>query len=388
MIVRYVIVEKIYVDNAATTKVDENVVKKMNEVMLEIYGNPSSKHSFGLKSLKLIDESRETISKKLNCKVDEIIFTSGGTESNNLALNILEKGQHLITTEIEHPAIYEKALNLEKNGVEVTFLKVDSEGFINLDELKSSINEKTRLISIMHANNEIGTIQDLENVSKIIKEINSKRKEENKILFHSDCIQSFNKEEINVKEMNLDMISISSHKIHGPKGIGCLYCKKGIKLKPLFFGGGQEFKLRSGTENVSGIIGKAEAIKQDSKNDYVKELRDYLIKKIETEISDVKLNGSREKRLCNNVNFSFKKIEGEGILMSLDIEGIYVSTGSACSSRNLKASRVLLNLGMDHATSHGSIRFSLSKYNNKEEIDFLVEKLKEIVERLRKISPL
>jgi len=369
---------KIYLDNAATTKVDKKVIEKIEQVFLENYGNPSSKHSFGQRARSLIDKTREIISKKINCDPSEIIFTSGGTESDNLALNILEKGDHLIISEIEHPAIFNKALDLEKSGVEVTYLKVDKDGFVI--GLEDAIKKNTKLVSIMHANNEVGTIQDLEKIGEICSK--------NKIIFHSDCVQTFNKEEIDVKKMNLSMISGSSHKIHGPKGIGFLYCNKKVKLRPLILGGGQELKIRNGTENVSGIVGFGEAINLNSETDLIKKLRDYFIYEIEKNIENVKLNGSRLKRLANNINFSFKRVEGEAILMSLDLENIYVSTGSACSSKNLKASRVLLAMGLDHATAHGSIRFSLSKYNTKKEIDVVVEKLKIIIKRLRRMSAL
>lgn len=371
---------QVYLDNAATTQVDEKAVKEMEKALVKEYGNPSSIHSKGHLALEILDNVREILAKEINCEPIEIIFTSCGTEANNLALNSLEKGDHLIISELEHPSIYNKAKELEKEGVEVTFLGSDKEGFVKIDELKSSIKENTRMISVMHINNEIGTIQDLEEIGKICKN--------NNILFHSDCVQSLKKEKIDVKKFNLDFASFSAHKIHGPKGIGALYFKKGSKITPLIYGGGQENKLRSGTENVAGIAGFGEVLKQDFENEKIKELRDYLISGIVNNIDNVKLNGSKEKRVCNNVNISFKSIEGESILMSLDIDGIFVSTGSACSSRALKASRVLLALGLNHEEAHGSIRFSLSKHNTKEELDYVIEKLKIIVKRLRGMSAL
>ena len=371
---------QVYLDNAATTQVDEKVVKEMERALVKEYGNPSSIHSKGHLALEILDDAREILAKEINCDISEIIFTSSGTEANNLALNSLDKGDHLITSELEHPSIYNKAKKLEKEGVEVTYLGSDKEGFVKIDDLKSKIKENTKMISLMHINNEIGTIQNLEEIGKVCKE--------NNILFHSDCVQSLKKEKIDVKKFNLNFASFSAHKIHGPKGIGALYFKKNSKITPLIYGGGQENNLRSGTENVAGIAGFGEALKQDFENKKVKELRNYLISEIEKNIKNVKLNGSRGKRVCNNANISFKSIEGESILMSLDMEGIFVSTGSACSSRALKASRVLLALGLNHEEAHGSIRFTLSKHNTKEELDYVVEKLKEIVKRLREMSAL
>ncbi|MBW2997942.1 cysteine desulfurase [Candidatus Woesearchaeota archaeon] len=378
MIVRYV--EMVYLDNGATTKVDEEVIKEMNEALSSKYGNPSSIHEKGHEALKLVEDARTVLANEINCNRDEIIFTSSGTESTNLALNFLEKGDHLITSIIEHPCIYEKAKELEKIGVDVTYLDVDKEGFIDLAKLKLSIKDNTKLVSVIHGNNEMGTIQDLEKIGLICKE--------NDVLFHSDCVQTLKKTKIDIKKMNLSLASFSAHKIHGPKGIGALYVKQGIKLKPIIFGGGQEKNIRSGTENVPGIAGFKKALELEYPNQKIKELRDYFISQIEEKIDNIKLNGHKENRLCNNANISFLRIEGEGILMSLDMEGIYVSTGSACSSRYLKASRVLLAMGNNHETAHGSIRFTFSKYNTKEEIDFAIEKTVEVVKRLRGISAL
>ena len=360
---------KVYADNAATTEVDKEVVKEMKKAF-DSYGNPSSIHSYGHKARELVEEARERVAKEIGCEAEEVVFTSGGTEANNLALNILEEGDHLITSSIEHHSIHKLA---EK--YDVTFLKVDKDGVVDLKHLKDSIKENTKLVSIIHGNNEIGTVQDLCKIKEVCGDV----------LLHSDCVQSFKKETIPID--CLDVASISSHKIHGPKGVGALFVKKGVKIKPLLVGGAQENNLRAGTENVPGIVGfgKAASLKIDC--DKIKKLRDYFISRVEKEIENVKLNGSRE-RLCNNANFSFKKIEGESILMALDLEGIMVSTGSACSSRSLEPSHVLLAIGLDHATAHGSIRFSFSKYNTLEEVDYIVDKLKKIVARLREVSAL
>jgi len=340
----------------------------MEKVMLEDYGNPSSLHKKGREATEILDNARDEILKHF--ENGDIIFTSGGTESNNLAFNILEKGDHLITSLIEHHSIMDKCDDLKKNGVEVSFVKVDKEGYVDLENLKSLLKENTKLVSIIHANNEIGTIQNLKAIREVIGDI----------LFHSDCVQSFKKEEIK----NVDMASISSHKIHGPKGVGALFYRN-VKLKPIFLGS-QENKKRGGTENMPGIVGFAKAASLDLDVSKMKELRDYLISEL-SKIEDVKLNGPNE-RLCNNVNFSFKRIEGESILMHLDLDGIMVSTGSACSSRSLEASHVLLAIGLDHATAHGSIRFSISKYTTKEEIDYVIQRVKEAVKKLREVSPL
>jgi|APSaa5957512622_1039677.scaffolds.fasta_scaffold00014_28 cysteine desulfurase len=370
----------IYLDNGATTQVATEVVKEMDEVMLNDYGNPSSLHSLGRKAKELIEEVREKIAKEINATADEIIFTSGGSEANNLALNVLESGDHLITTKIEHHSIEVTLKELEKKGIEVSQLNVDAEGVIDLEELKKSFKQNTKLVSVIHGNNEIGTLQDLIKIGEVCSE--------KKVMLHSDCVQSFKKEKIDVVKANLSMLSLSAHKIHGPKGVGALYVNKNIKIKPLIFGGAQENKKRAGTENVPGIIGLGKAVELDLELDKVKELRDYFIKKVESEMEEVKLNGSRSNRLCNNANFSFKYVEGESLLMSLDLEGIAVSTGSACSSRSLKPSHVLMALGMGAEQAHGSIRFTFSKFNTKEEVDKTVDVLKKIVERLRKISPL
>lgn len=380
----------IYLDNGATTKVDDEVLKEMIPYFNKFYGNASSLHTLGVSADESIKKARETIAKTINAENDEIIFTSGGTESNNLAIKGIayskkNKGNHIITTKIEHDCILNSCEYLKKEGFEITYLNVDKEGFINLEELKNSIKKETILVSIIHGNNEIGTIQDLEKIGQICKE--------KKILFHTDACQSYTKTEIDVKKINIDLITINAHKIYGPKGIGALFIKKGTLITPLFHGGGHEFKIRSGTQNVSGIIGFGKAveigIRDFEKNKkQITELRDYTIIEL-LKIKNTKLNGPiGEKRLFNNINITFDFIEGEAILMHLDMYGIAVSTGSACSSKSLKPSHVLTALGKTPEQCHGSIRITLSKYTTKKELDFFIIKMKKVVETLRKLSPL
>ncbi len=380
---------EIYMDNGATTKVDKEVVDEMMKYYGLVYGNASSMHQYGEKAKQALENSRETIAKELNASPDEIIFTSGGTESNNFALKGIafaneDKGRHIITTKIEHDCIINTSRWLEKRGFEVTYLDVDEEGFIDLKQLKKEIRDETILVSVIHANNEIGTVQNIKDVGRICKD--------NNVLFHTDACQSFTKIPIDTKAIDIDLITINSHKIHGPKGVGALYIKKGTSITPLLHGGGHEFRKRSGTENIPGIVGFAKAVEMAHKTDFdkIRELRDYMIRKISEEIPDTILTGSKDldKRLVNNVNFIFRFIEGEGILMSLDLEGIEVSTGSACSSNTLEPSHVLLACGYKHELAHGSIRFTLSKYTTKEEVDYVIDKLKKTVEKLRSISPL
>src|SRR3989344_9271878 len=334
---------KIYLDNSAATKVDERVLKAMLPYFSKEYANASSKHEAGQQVRDAVESSREIIAKKINAKSNEIIFTSGGTESNNLALKGLffynkqaKTGKnHIITTKIEHDSILETCKWLEEQGAEITYLNVDKKGFVDLAQLESSITKKTFLVSIIHGNNEIGTIQDLEKIGKLCKEKN--------VLFHTDACQSFTKTLLDVKKQNIDLATINSHKIHGPKGIGALYIREGIKIIPLIHGGGHEFQKRSGTENVPGIIGFAEAVKISDKNEINKmaSLRDKLISEI-LKIPNSKLNGATgDKRLCNNINISFKNIDGEMLQNYLEKKGIYVSAGSACQSQINKSSHVL-----------------------------------------------
>lgn len=377
----------IYFDNAATTKVDESVLKAMEPYFTEKYGNASSLHYIGEESRRAIEEARNTIAKSIGARYNEIIFTGSGTEANNLVIkglfwkNYPEKN-HIITTKIEHDCVLNACKWLETQGAQVTYLNVDSEGFVDLNELRKSITDKTILFSIIHGNNEIGTIQNLEEIRKICRERN--------ILLHSDACQSFTKVPINVKKMNVDLMTLNAHKIHGPKGVGALYIREGIKIVPLLHGGGQEFKLRSSTENVPGIIGFEKSVKiaRDSDMKRMEQLRDKLIKGI-LEIPNTKLNGAKgNKRLCNNINVSFNNIEGEAIGSFLNAKGISSSTGSACSSKSLDPSHVLLALGKSPLEANSSIRLSISKYTTEEEVDYVLQELKKIVEKLRKISPI
>jgi cysteine desulfurase len=378
---------KVYLDNGATTMVDKEVEKAMLPYFTKIYGNASSLHKFGQEAKGALEKSREVIAKRINAEPEEIIFTSGGTESDNLAIQEIaytnkDKGNHIITTKVEHHAVEKTCKFLEKDGFKVNYLDVDAEGFIDLRQLEKSITKETVLVSIIHGNNEVGTIQDIKAVGEICKKHN--------VIFHTDAVQSFTKVPIDVKKVNVDLISMSSHKIHGPKGVGALYIKKGTKIHPLFFGGSHEFGKRAGTENIPGIVGFAKAVEL-AKEEHCKkmvELRDYFIDKIEKEVPEVKLNGSRDKRLCNNVNIIFRYIEGEALLIKLDDRGIAVSTGSACSSRELKPSHVLTAMGIPAAVAHGSIRFTLSRFTTKEELDYTFKNVKEVVKELRKISPL
>jgi len=376
---------KIYLDNGASTKVDPKVVEAMLPYFTEKYGNPSSIHSFGREAKKALENSRKIIAKSINAKPEEVIFTSGGTESNNLAIKGIafanKDKNHIITTKIEHDCIIESAKWLETQGYKVTYLNVDKEGFVNPKDLEKAITDKTILVSIIHGNNEIGTIQNLEALGKICKKYN--------VYFHTDACQSYTKTRLDVEKFNLDLVTLNSHKIHGSKGVGALYIRKGTKITPWQHGGGHEFNLRSGTENIAGIIGFAEAVKLADKGyiDYMRKLRDKLIEGV-LKISDVRLNGPREKRLCNNANFSFRGIEGESIIGHLDLEGVSASTGSACSSKILEPSHVLLATGLSREEAHGSLRLSLSRFTKEEDIDYVIKILPKIVKKLRNISPL
>ncbi len=374
----------IYLDNAATTVVAPEVMKAMEPYFTEKYGNASSLHHKGQEAKMALNEAREVIAKSLGAKFDEIYFTSGGTESNNWALKDLffvnRDKKHIITTKIEHDCVLESCKFLEKMGAEVTYLDVDSEGFIDLEQLKNLIRDDTLVVSIIHGNNEIGTIQDLKSIGEICK---SKG-----VYFHTDACQSYTKVNLDVNKMGLDLVTLNAHKIHGPKGVGALYVRKGVKLGVYIVGGGQEKGMRSGTENIAGIVGFAKAVKlAKSKHvKYISSLRDKLIKGI-LKIPDVRLNGPVD-RLCNNINVSFKYIEGESIGAYLDVKGICSSTGSACSSTKLEASHVLKAIGLSDLDSHGSIRLSLSRFNTVDEVEKVLEVLPGIVEKLRRISPL
>lgn len=376
----------IYLDYAATTPVDTKVFEKMKNYFSENYGNTSSLHTLGQNADEEVDKIKEKIKIKLNAKNHKVIFTSGGTESNNLALKGIayanKEKNHIIVSKIEHDCILKSAKFLEKEGWNVTYLDVDKDGFVNLEQLEKEITEKTALVSIMHANNEIGTLQDLKKIGEICKN--------KKVLFHTDACQSFTKEKINLEEYNIDLITINAHKIYGPKGIGALVIKNGIKLTPLLHGGGHEYGFRSGTLNVPGIIGFGESIDVISKEDikHMKDLKDYIIKQVLEKIPNSKLNGPKENRLCNNVNFLFNYIEGESILLQLDMNNICISTGSACSSNTLETNHVANAIGIHKDKANGIIRISLGKETTKEEIDIFLEKLIEIVKRLTEMSPL
>ena len=376
----------IYLDNAATTCIDKKVLKTMSPYFSEKYGNASSAHSFGQIAKQTLENSRKIIAESINARPEEIYFTSGGTESNNWALKELffvnspNGKKHIITTKIEHPSILEVTKMLEKLGARVTYLDVDKEGFVNPKDVEKASEKDTLLVSVIHGNNEIGTIQNIKEIGKICHEKG--------IYFHIDACQSYTKSKINVVEQNIDLVTLNAHKIHGPKGIGALFIKKGVKIAPFINGGGHESGMRSGTENVPAIVGFAEAVKI-SNNKNINEMeknRNYLIKEI-LKISKTKLNGSRENRLCNNVNISFSDVEGEAIANLLEEYGIFVSTGSACASHSLKKSHVLRAIGLDDFGINSSIRISLSKFNKKQELSYFIAKLKEAVERLRKISP-
>lgn len=380
--------KSIYFDNAATTAVDKRVLKKMMPYFNKEYGNASSVHEKGRQAKRAMENSRKIIAKSINARKSEIYFTSGGTESNNWALKGLffenkDKGKnHIITTKIEHDCILNTCKWLKKQGAEITYLNVDKQGFVLLEELEKAIKKNTFLVSVIHGNNEIGTIQNLEKIGKICKK--------NNILLHTDACQSYTKTELNAKKMNIDLITLNAHKIHGPKGVGALYIRKGINISPLFHGGGHEKGLRSGTENISGIIGFASSVKISNKKDIEKmtKLRDKLILELE-KIPNININGPKaEKRLCNNINVCFNNIEGEAIGGYLENKRIFVSTGSACSSHTLEPSHVLVSIGLTPLKANSSIRISISKYTTEQEIEYFLKIIKNIVKKLRKISPI
>lgn len=380
----------IYLDNAATTRTSPAVVEAMLPYFTDNYGNASSIYSIGAKSKAAIAQSRETIAGVLGAKPEEIYFTAGGTESGNWALKATAdaykaKGKHIITSKIEHHAILHTCEYLEKHGFEVTYVDVDENGIVKLDQLEKAIRPDTILISIMFANNEIGTIQPIREIGQIAKK--------HGILFHTDAVQAFGQLPINVDDLNIDMLSSSAHKICGPKGIGFLYIRKGVKIRAFVHGGAQERKRRAGTENVPGIVGYAKAAEDaartmQERTQKEKQLRDYLIERVLAEIPYTRLNGHRMDRLPNNANFSFQFIEGESLLIMLDMEGICGSSGSACTSGSLDPSHVLLAIGLPHEIAHGSLRLTLGEETTREEIDYVVDKTKAIVERLRSMSPL
>lgn len=380
----------IYLDNAATTKTAPEVVEAMLPYFTENYGNPSSVYGFSQKSKEAITKAREIIAKSLGAKTEEIYFTAGGSESDNWALKATAeayrgRGNHIITSRIEHHAVLHTGEWLAKQGYEVTYLDVDENGTVKLEELKKAIRPTTILISIMFANNEIGTIQPVKEIGAIAKE--------HGILFHTDAVQAYGQLPINVDELNIDMLSSSAHKLNGPKGIGFLYIRKGVKIRSFIHGGAQERKRRAGTENVPGIVGYGAAVERavrtmEERTAKERELRDYLIGRVLREVPYTRLNGHRTERLPNNANFSFQFIEGESLLIMLDMDGICGSSGSACTSGSLDPSHVLLAIGLPHEIAHGSLRLTLSDETTKEELDEVVESIKKIVEKLRSMSPL
>lgn len=380
----------IYLDNAATTPTRPEVVEAMMPYFTENFGNPSAVYGFAAKNKAVIVEAREQIGKALGTDKDTIYFTAGGSEADNWALVATaeaykEKGNHIITTKIEHHAILHTAQYLEQRGFEVTYLDVDEDGVVKLDELEKAIRPTTILISVMFANNEIGTIQPIGEIGKIARE--------HGILFHTDAVQAFGQVPISVDELNIDMLSASGHKLNGPKGIGFLYIRKGVRIRSFVHGGAQERKRRAGTENVPAIVGFGKAVEiacatMEERTKKEIALRDRLIDRILEEIPYVKLNGHRTKRLPNNVNCSFRFVEGESLLIMLDMKGICASSGSACTSGSLDPSHVLLAIGLPHEIAHGSLRMTLSENNTEEQIDFVIDNLKEIVSKLRSMSPL
>ena len=380
----------IYLDNAATTKTSEEVVAAMLPYFTEYYGNPSSVYEFAGESKKAVSNARRTIAETLGAQENEIYFTAGGSEADNWALKATaeayqNKGKHIITTRIEHHAILHTAEYLEKRGFEITYIGVDENGVVKVDELEKAIRPDTILISVMFANNEIGTIQPIKEIGEIAKK--------HGILFHTDAVQAYGQLPINVDELHIDMLSSSGHKLNGPKGIGFLYIRKGVKIRSFVHGGAQERKRRAGTENVPGIVGygkAAEIAAKTMKERTAKEieLRDHLIDRVLAEVPYTRLNGHRTDRLPNNANFSFQFVEGESLLILLDNNGICGSSGSACTSGSLDPSHVLLAIGLPHEIAHGSLRLTLSAETTPEDIDFVVDCIKQIIERLRSMSPL
>ena len=380
----------VYLDNAATTKVDHEVFEAMRPYFEEVYGNASSMYSFAGKARKAVDDAREVIADYLGAKAREIYFTASGSESDNWALKAVayankEKGKHIITSKIEHHAILHTCEYMEKNGFEVTYLDVDEHGLVSIDKLKQAIREDTILISIMFANNEIGTIEPIKEIGAVAHE--------HGIVFHTDAVQAYGHVPINVDEMNIDLLSASGHKINGPKGIGILYIRDSVKIGAFVHGGAQERGRRAGTHNTPGIVGFAKATElavqnMEKRASHERELRDYLIDRVLKEIPYSRLNGHPTKRLSNNANFCFRFIEGESLLIMLDQKGICGSSGSACTSGSLDPSHVLLAIGLPHEIAHGSLRLTLSEETTKEDIDYTVDELKQIVDRLRNMSPL
>ena len=379
-----------YFDNAATTSLSKEVLDEMLPYLKDNYGNASAIYSIGRDAKKAVEDSRKKVANAINANEKEIYFTASGSEADNTAIRGIayaykSKGKHVITSKIEHPAVLNTCKKLEKEGFEVTYIGVDKNGIIDLEELKNSIKDTTTVISIMFANNEIGTIEPIKEIAKIAKE--------HGIIFHTDAVQAVGNVAIDVKDLGIDALSMSAHKFHGPKGVGALYVSNKVKFEKLIEGGHQERNKRAGTENVAGIVGIGKAIEIATKNleknaNHLKELRDYYIKSIEEKIKYVRLNGDRENRLSGNANISFRFIEGESLLLNLDLKGICASSGSACTSGSLDPSHVLLAIGLPHEIAHGSLRISFGIDNTKEDVDYLIDNLVEIITRLRNMSPL
>lgn len=380
----------IYLDNSATTKLDKEVLKEMLPYLQENYGNPSSAYRIGRENKAIIEDARKQVAKVLNANTEEIYFTSGGSESDNMALKGVafanrDKVKHIITSSIEHPAVLDTCKELERHGFEITYINVDKNGIVDLKQLETSIREDTILISIMFANNEIGTIEPIKNIGRIARQYN--------VLFHTDSVQAIGNMKIDVKELGIDLLSLSAHKFYGPKGIGALYVRDGIKFRKYLNGGHQERNKRAGTENVAGIVGLGKAITLaynnfEDKNKYLYDLRTYLINEIKNNIPDIRINGDIEKRLPGNINISVNGVEADNILTELDKRGIFISTGSACTTGSIESSHVLKAIGLSDTEAHSSIRISLGKYNTKDELKHFSKELKQIIENLRKYSVL
>lgn len=380
----------IYFDNAASTRMDERVLEAMRPYFFDVYAVATSEfgYSLGIEAREALDDARAKIMSKLGNPEGKLIFTSGSTESSNVAIKGLarklseKKGKHIIVSRIEDFPVLLSAKSLEREGFKVTYLNVDKYGLVDLEKLRDSINNETILISIQHANQEIGTIQDI----KAIAEICNK----NNVIFHSDATHSFLRVPVNLTNLGVDLLTVSAHTVHGPRGIGALYIREGVPLAKWIDGGFQEYDLRAGVENIPGAIGFAEAARliTEEENDKIRSMRDYLIEKIQKEIPDTVLNGHREKRIPHNANITFHYVEGESITLHLDMKGFAVSTGSACFSKSLEASHVILGIGGDHERAHGSVRFTFGRFNKKEDVDGVVDALKDIVAQLREISPL
>ncbi|KYH32368.1 cysteine desulfurase NifS [Neomoorella mulderi] len=382
---------RVYLDHSATTPVRPEVLEAMLPFLKdEAFGNPSTIYSYGREAKKALDEAREKVASLIGARPEEIFFTSGGTEADNLALIGTaaaneKKGRHIITSSIEHHAVLHTAQYLMRHGFKITFLPVTPEGLVRVEDVEEAITDETILISVMHVNNEVGTIQPIKEIGHLARERG--------IIFHTDAVQSVGKIPVNVDELNVDLLSASSHKIYGPKGVGCLYIRKGTRINPILHGGAQERKRRPGTENMPGIVGFGRAAELagqelDSEMERLKGLRDKLIDGIMNRIEDVQLNGDREKRVATNANFSFRYVEGESLLLSLDMKGICASSGSACTSGSLDPSHVLLAMGIPHEVAHGSVRMTLGRDNTEADIDYVLEVMPEIVARLRSMSPL